>query len=122
MFYETKSGILDILFVTIHNERTEFLADLMNLYFLAKVLLLSLITQTFILGEKPHLWSSQARERNETEHYLTAYEKGTCTYLQQYTCLQFPLYLALQTVCNCFERRSDTLHWNSILTALKDTR
>lgn len=72
MFYKTKCGILDILFVTIHNEKTEFLADLMNLYFLAKVLLLSLITQTFILGEKPHLWSSQARERNETEHYLTA--------------------------------------------------
>lgn len=105
MYYTIKSGILDFLFITIHNERTKLLADLVNLYLLAKTLLLSLITQTHISGEKPCCGHPKQEKEMRLSITLTAYEKqGTCTHLEQSTYLQFPLYLALKTACSCSER------------------
>lgn len=77
-----KSGSLDVLLITLHNERTEILADLMNSYFLAKTLLLSLITQTHILGEKPHC--GHPKQEKEMRPGITLQHmirKETCPHL-----------------------------------------
>lgn len=82
MYYLIKSGSLDILLVTVHKERIAVLVDLMNLYFLAKTLLLSLITQTHILSEK--LCSGHPKKEKEMRLSITLQHmnrKETCTHL-----------------------------------------
>lgn len=120
MYYTTKSGILDILLVSIHNERTEVLADLMNLYFLAKTLLLPLTTQIHIFGEKPRCGDpKQEKEMRLSITLLHMKRKLVHIYNNVYVCSFLCICFR---ACNCFESGSDTLHWKRILTVLKDTR